>query len=58
MVNAHKHLRALIESAFESMKSFFDSIESRGDRTAEIDILVPAMTYNVARCVVRGLLKV
>lgn len=51
-------MRALIESAFESMKSFFDSIESRGDRTAEIDILVPAMTYNVARCVVRGLLKV
>jgi len=55
---AHKHFRALIESAFASMKSFFDSIESRGDRTAEIDILVLAVTYNVARCVVRGLLKV
>jgi len=43
---AQKHFRALIESAFASMKSFFGSIESRGDKTAEIDVLVLDMTYN------------
>ena len=52
-----KHFRALIESAFSSMKSFFDGIRSRGDKTAEIDVLVLAMVYNVARCVARGILE-
>ena len=46
---AQKHFRALVESTFASMESFFDSIESRGDKAAEIDVLVLAMTYNVAR---------
>jgi len=55
---AQKHFRALVESAFASMKSFFNSIESRGDKAAEIDVLVLAMTYNVARCVARGFLGV
>jgi len=51
---AQKHFSILVESAFASTKSFFDSIEWGDDKVAKIDVLVLAMTYNVAR----GLLKV
>jgi len=54
MVNCAETFRALVESVLSSMKSFFDSIESRGDKIAEIDVLVLAVTYNIARCVARA----
>ena len=48
-------LGGLIESAFFSLKSFFDEVRSRLDEAREIDIVILGLAYNVARLATRGI---
>jgi len=54
LLKSIKHFRSLIESAYSSLKAFFNEIRSRLDKTREIDIVVLGLAYNVARLVAKG----
>ena len=54
LLMAIKNIRSLVESAFSSIKSFTAKIRSKLTKPNELDALILALSYNVARLIKKG----